>query len=116
MWGDRVLYYEDAITFKDEKNKLQCEVLFNAEAVGFIKGMFTKQKQPVDYFRGEIVRLSAEKSKKKDVISVIEGSWLDHMDVDGKRYVFFSFFLSFFQKLIPSVILACGPLRRHCHT
>ena len=88
MWGERVLYYEDSITFKDEKNKLQCDVQFNAEAVGFVKGLFTKAKQPVDYVRGEIIRVSSEKSKKKDTVAVLEGSWLDHLDIDGKRYAF----------------------------
>lgn len=87
MWGERVLYYEDVVSFKDEKNKLQCDVTFNAEAVGFVKGLFTKAKQPVDYFRGEINRSSAEKGKKKDVVAVVDGSWLDHLDVDGKRCV-----------------------------
>lgn len=85
MWGERVLYYEDTISFKDEKNKLQCDVQFNAEAVGFVKGLFTKAKQPVDYIRGEIIRVSTEKSKKKDIVAVLEGSWLDHLDIDGKR-------------------------------
>lgn len=85
MWGERVLYYEDVVSFKDEKNKLQCDITFNAEAVGFVKGLFTKAKQPVDYFRGEIIRSSTEKGKKKDVVAVVDGSWLDHLDVDGKR-------------------------------
>lgn len=85
MWGERVLYYEDVVSFKDEKNKLQCDVAFNAEAIGFVKGLFTKQKQPVDFFRGEIVRHSSEKGKKKDVVALVEGSWLDHLDMDGKR-------------------------------
>lgn len=85
MWGERSLYYEDTVSFKDERNRLQCDVLFNAEGIGFLKGMFTKQKQPCDFIRGEIVRHTAEKGKKKDVVAQLEGSWLAHLDVDGKR-------------------------------
>jgi len=70
-----------------KKNKLTCDLILNAEELGFIKGLFQKQKQTVDYVRGEIVRLG-KKEKKKDtqILSLVEGYYLSHLDFDGKRY------------------------------
>jgi len=72
-----------------KKNKLSCDLIFNAgkEDIGFIKGLFQKQKQTVDYVRGEIIRLN-KKEKKKDaqVLGLVEGYYLSHLDFDGKRY------------------------------
>jgi len=88
VFGDRIMEFGGSMNFIDEKNKLSCELIFNAEELGFIKGLFQKQKQTVDYVRGEIVRLG-KKDKKKDntqVLCVVEGHYLSNLDFDGKRY------------------------------
>ncbi len=86
LWGERTLHYEGGITFTDEKNRLQCDLVFNPDAQGFLKSLFKKQKSGVDCLRGEIVRLEgADLRKKGDVLSTLEGSWLSHVDFDGER-------------------------------
>jgi hypothetical protein len=94
LFGERTQHYEGALNFRDEKNKLSCDLVFNAEALGFLKSLVSKQKKPCDYMRGEITRLSdhhvEEKKKKKkedkEVVCLVEGSWLTHLDFAGTRY------------------------------
>ncbi|KAG2377780.1 hypothetical protein C9374_008865 [Naegleria lovaniensis] len=68
-WGERVLEYYDKMAFTENKNNLECEVVFNPDQKSFIGSFFSSQKTPVDFLRGEV-------KKDGSVIGVIEGSWL----------------------------------------
>jgi len=77
--------FAGSMTFTDDTNHLICEIQFNPESCGFFKSIFTKAKQPADYFRGEIIRTTALKKTDKDVACTIDGSWLSHLDVNNVR-------------------------------
>ncbi|EGG13889.1 oxysterol binding family protein [Cavenderia fasciculata] len=102
FWGDRVTEFAGKIVFTDEKNKLGCEITFNPHALGFVRSIFSKQKEPSDYFCGHVYKLNAtgnsnsngkEKDKKKqserldsDNVCQVEGSWLTHLAFDNVNY------------------------------
>jgi len=88
MWGERITELASSMIFTDEKNGIEAEVFFNPAALGFIKSLFSKSKESSDTIRGEIYKLPTNGSSRKkgeNVISTIEGSWLSHMDIDGKK-------------------------------
>lgn len=88
MWGDRVMELSGNMVFTDEKNDLECEVVFNPSALGLIKSIFSKSKDSADSFKGSICRIQPNVSSKKKAegaICTVEGSWLSHLDIDGKR-------------------------------
>jgi hypothetical protein len=84
IWGDRIQDYGGSITFTDKKNDLACELTF--EAPGWVASWFSTPKHPSDWLSGDIYRMSTRTKNKKDVLAKVEGSWLSHVDVDGKRY------------------------------
>ncbi|GAM26095.1 hypothetical protein SAMD00019534_092700 [Acytostelium subglobosum LB1] len=95
FWGDRITDFNGKMVFTDEKNKLCCEITFNPHALGFVKSIFSKQKEPSDYFVGQIYRIGgsatpSSKDKKKgeqpEVVCEIEGSWLTQLTIDNKVY------------------------------
>jgi hypothetical protein len=86
IWGDRVQDYGGCLTFTDKKNDLACDLVFNPEAPGWVASWFTTAKHPSDWLSGDIYRMSTRTKTKKDVLAKVEGSWLSHLDVDGKRY------------------------------
>jgi len=87
MWGDRVTELVGSMVFTDQKNGIEAEVFFNPEGLGFIRSIFSKAKESCDTIRGEIFKTPANGSRKKgeNTICNIEGSWLSHLDIDGKR-------------------------------
>jgi len=107
FWGDRVTEFSGKITFVDEKNKLGCDIAFNPNALGFVKSLFSKQKEPSDVLSGFIYKLdsslsssngisssSSSSSKKKESssssstnnICKVEGSWLTELIIDNIVY------------------------------
>jgi len=91
MWGDRIMELSGNMTFTDEKNNLECEIIFNPGALGLIKSIFSKAKDSADSFKGNIIRIQpnvssgGKKKSSSEVICAVEGSWLSHIDIDGKR-------------------------------
>jgi len=90
LFGDRTQHYEGTLQFRDEKNKLSCDLIFNADGIGFIKSLFTKQKSPVDWLRGDVVKTTVDevgkkKKEHKEVLCTVEGSWLSHLDFGDER-------------------------------
>jgi hypothetical protein len=80
LWGDRIIEYDGTVTFKDEKNKITCEVAIpNPHGAGTITSWFGKQKLPSDHFFGDI-----QQNGKR--VARVEGSWLGAIEFDGKRY------------------------------
>jgi hypothetical protein len=86
IWGDRIQDYGGSLYFTDKKNDLACDLVFNPEAPGWVASWFTAPKHPTDWLVGDIYRLSTCTKNNKDVICKVEGSWLSHIDFDGKRY------------------------------
>ncbi|KAF2074806.1 hypothetical protein CYY_003909, partial [Polysphondylium violaceum] len=102
FWGDRVTEFSGKITFTDEKNKLGCDVLFNPNALGFVKSLFSKQKEPSDVIQGTIYKLesslsssngvsskkssSSNSNNNSNTICKIEGSWLTELIIDNIVY------------------------------
>eukprot|EP01133_Synstelium_polycarpum_P002256 gene2256-2556_t len=89
FWGDRVTEFNGKIVFTDEKNKIGCEVTFNPHELGFVRSIFSKQKEPADYFTGQIFKLGSNSGKDKkrsesDVICNIEGTWLTQLAFDNE--------------------------------
>jgi hypothetical protein len=82
-WGDRVQHFDGTVQFRDEANQISCDVQFNAEALGFVKSLFSKPKQKTDYLRGDIMVGPAGKQTK---VATVEGSWLSHIDIGGTRF------------------------------
>ncbi|EFA85771.1 oxysterol binding family protein [Heterostelium album PN500] len=93
FWGDRLTDFNGKILFTDEKNKICCEITFNPHALGFVRSIFSKQKEPSDYFVGQIFKTGTtesksgkEKKQDADVICSFEGSWLTHLSFDNTVY------------------------------
>jgi len=86
MWGERVIELGGTMVFTDETNSIACEVIFNPNAVGFVRSFFKKAKDPADTITGEIYRTTSRKRTEADTICQIEGSWLTHLDIGGKKY------------------------------
>ncbi len=89
--GRRTTSYEGLLTIKDKTNKIYAQARFNPEKQGFFERMFNKtEKHRTDFFKGFITKnktLLKDDSRKafysKDVISYIEGNWLEEMKIDG---------------------------------
>jgi len=81
MWGDRVIDYEGAISFVDEKNKLTCTITMpNPQSAGFLSSWFSSAKKlPSDHFAGGVLREGKS-------VSHCQGSWLGAIEFDGKPY------------------------------
>jgi len=89
MWGDRVTELVGSMIFTDQKNGIEAEVFFNPEGLGFIRSIFSKAKESSDTIRGEIFKTPNHGSRKKGentTICSLEGSWLSHLDIDGRRW------------------------------
>jgi hypothetical protein len=82
-WGDRVQHFDGMLQFRDDTNHLSCDLHMNAEALGFVKSLFSKPKQPTDYLRGDIMVGPPTKQTK---VATVEGSWLTHLEIGGTRY------------------------------
>ncbi|EGC37986.1 hypothetical protein DICPUDRAFT_29412, partial [Dictyostelium purpureum] len=100
FWSDRVTDFDGKMIFTDEKNMLGAEIIFNPNALGFVRSLFTKQKSPSDTIVGKIFRLQQNhinNIKKQnnngfnnidegDIISNIEGTWLTQLLIDNVEY------------------------------
>jgi len=110
MFGDRITELANSILFTDEKNGIEAEVVFNPAAMGFIKSLFTKSKESSDAIRGEIYKIpagGASRKKAEGMICSIEGSWLSHLEIDGKRV--------WDIKTVPEGVIPCpNPLPSDC--
>jgi hypothetical protein len=90
MWGDRVCEWSGTSTFEDTKNNLKGEIHFNPDRqtglMSYVWG--STQETPTDFIRGSIFRekKNADGSIDKVVSSKLEGSWLDGLSFDGKKY------------------------------
>ena len=79
LWGQRQMEYHGVLKFNDEKHGLSCDVVFNPEPVGFLMGLLGySAKHPIDYYRGEL-------KHGNRVVSVIDGSWLTHVNIDNVK-------------------------------
>jgi len=89
IWGERGMEFSGNLSFKDEKNHLGCDLVFNPETTGIIKSLFHKKdkdhKTGADIVRGDLYHTN-EKDKKRNVVCSVEGSWLSHLDFGKDRY------------------------------
>lgn len=102
-FGPRYLNYGGKCLLLDRENLLAAELSFNPDKKGFIKGLFSKQQTPADFFEGGIYRVNPkfiEKIKKikcltkygglnrkEDILeeySVINGVWHEYLEIDGE--------------------------------
>uniref|UniRef100_A0A7S3LT14 Oxysterol-binding protein n=1 Tax=Palpitomonas bilix TaxID=652834 RepID=A0A7S3LT14_9EUKA len=81
MVGTRVLQYEGVMKFRDISNNLECDLAFNPDkAGGFFKSLFSRKKRaPADTISGECKR-------GEETLFEVQGSWLSHLECNGKRY------------------------------
>ncbi|KAN0014925.1 hypothetical protein ACTFIU_001245 [Dictyostelium citrinum] len=94
FWGDRVTEFCGKMLFTDEKNDLACELIFNPNALGFVKSFFSKQKTPSDTIDGRIFRINnnkikdgnCEKINPDDILCKMEGTWLTSFLIDQVEY------------------------------
>jgi len=93
MFGTRVFYYRGNIKIKDKTNKLYAQLRLNAGEKSFAEGLFKKQDTRNDFFKGLITKNKAllkDMTRKafysKDMISYIEGNWIDYVMIDGEKY------------------------------
>lgn len=95
IMGDRVIEYVGSIEFRDEKNNLSCDIVFNPKEAkdGGYFGFWSKQLIPSDHFKGTIVKTKeslseSKRSKKVDVepLCIVQGSWLGCIEFDEKQY------------------------------
>jgi hypothetical protein len=94
MIGKRILNIVDNFTIKDKTNKIYAQIRFTQENKGFFDKIFGKaNKERADFFKGLITKnksLLKDTSRKafysKDIISYIEGHWLEEIMIDGEYY------------------------------
>lgn len=95
LFGDRIIEYLGTIDFRDEQNRLACDLVMNPNDQKFFSSFFSsKKKVPTDYLKGEIIRFKNIQDMKKpkiteadyEVLSTVQGSWLGCIEFDGKRY------------------------------
>jgi hypothetical protein len=100
MWGTRRFNYVDTVTFRDARNGLECHIAFNPDQRGFLKSMFSRAPKPrADAFRGEITRVPpaapgggarrapppSKATQGAKPVCVVEGSWISHLEIAGRR-------------------------------
>lgn len=82
LFGDRVVELAGTATFEDAQNNLVGEVNTEANAGGFLFG-----KAQADDIKGQIHSKASTSNKSSGhLLSVIQGSWLTHLQCDGKVY------------------------------
>lgn len=93
MFGARVFSYKGNIRIRDKTNKLYAQLRLNAGEKSFAEGLFKGQDARNDFFKGLITKNKAllkDMSRKafysKDMISYVEGLWIDYVMIDGDKY------------------------------
>lgn len=93
LFGKRILNFVDSIKITDKTNKIYGQIRFKAGEKSFSEGLFKKSKERSDFFKGFITKsksLLQDNSKKafysKEMISYIEGYWIDYLMIDGDKY------------------------------
>eukprot|EP00826_Nyctotherus_ovalis_P063154 TRINITY_DN9239_c0_g1_i1.p1 TRINITY_DN9239_c0_g1~~TRINITY_DN9239_c0_g1_i1.p1 ORF type:complete len:403 (-),score=118.82 TRINITY_DN9239_c0_g1_i1:177-1385(-) len=93
MFGLPVFTYNGDIVVEDTTNELYAMVRLNAGKKSFTEGFFKKNDERNDFFKGLITKskeLTKETGKKafysKEMISYIEGHWIDYVMIDGDMY------------------------------
>lgn len=93
MFGTRTINYKGNIKITDQTNKIYAQLRLNAGDKSFAEGLFKKQDMRGDFFKGMITRSEAllkDMSRKafysKDMISYIEGNWIEYVMIDGEKY------------------------------
>jgi len=93
MFGTRSFRYNGSFTITDMTNKMYAQLRMNAGDKSFAEGLFKKQDSRNDFFKGFITKSEAllkDTSRKafysKEIISYIEGNWIDYMMIDGDKY------------------------------
>jgi len=92
MWGTRVLYYSGEMVFVDAKNKLRAEIkVTDAMSARSIKQWWNGEEKTPDSVKGAIYQcvnplVKVDGAGNKGVaLAQVDGIWLTHLDVDGKR-------------------------------
>jgi len=86
--GDRVVEYDGLMRFRDDKNKIGCDLLINPPQARSFWGWGAK-KNPSDYFIGSVYRVQGDNwddETTHENISKAEGSWMGCLEFDGKIY------------------------------
>ena len=93
MFGLPSFSYNGDIVIKDKTNKIYTLIRLNEGKKTFTEGWFKKKGIRNDFFQGLITKnkgLLKETNKKvfysKDMISYIEGNWIDFVMIDGEKY------------------------------
>ncbi len=93
MFGTRTVNYKGIINITDKTNKIYAQLRLCAGDKSFAEGIFKKQGIRYDFFKGMITKSPAllkDMSRKafysKDMISYIEGNWIDYVMIDGDKY------------------------------
>lgn len=93
MFGLPAFSYNGDIVIKDKTNKLYALLRLNAGKKSFTEGWFKKKDVRNDFFKGLITKNKAllkDTSKKvfysKEMLSYIEGNWIDYVMIDGEKY------------------------------
>lgn len=94
IMGDRIIEYVGTIEFRDERNHLACDIVFNPKEAkdGGYFGFWSKQVIPSDHFKGTIVRVTeslTESKRQKRVeepLCIVQGSWLGCIEFDEEKY------------------------------
>lgn len=77
MGTTRFVDFIGDIVFTDTKNHLSAKIKFYEGG-----GLFSKAKHKTDHFEGAIIKNNDE----KNIVSRVEGSWLEYVEFDGVRY------------------------------
>ena len=93
MFGTRIFNFNGNMRIKDKTNKLYAQIRLNAGAKSFAEGLFKKQEGRCDFFKGLITKNKAllkDMTRKafysKEMISYIEGMWIENVMIDGDMY------------------------------
>ena len=93
MFGARYFTFKGDVTIKDKTNKIYTQLRLDAGEKSFAEGLFKKQETRNDFFKGMITKNKAlikDMSRKafysKEMISYIEGHWIDYVMIDGEKY------------------------------
>jgi len=100
LMGERFYDYAGIIRFRDTHNRLGCDIAINPDAPGFLRGLFSSRKNPIDFLRGQIFRynpsvaakmqafanLTDAEKRETELICPVEGGWLSGLTIGGTRF------------------------------
>eukprot|EP00899_Mesostigma_viride_P002325 jgi/Mesvir1/12093/Mv00367-RA.1 len=87
LWGERYLMYQGKMTFRDDLNRLRCEIVFDpvASQGSYLGNWWNGVKSTPDEFAGQIVRVNEGGEGVAAVLAQVAGNWLSHIEIDKKR-------------------------------